>query len=382
MSDVRVIQKFTATAFCLVMGGTIRNRETFLPEELDLVRFVTAVDISAADYPMARPIIAELLAEDSGSWSGIERESGRVIGTGLNRTAMKRLANSTFIAQQISLSLECNDAGVWLPRLSGDGAGYDGAAAFSRLFGLTKTTGRQHIPAYAPPGTHIREALKNFKKRAAHFEFIGYPRTVIEFPFNSLKIRVDQDSDIDLLERDFCRAMSGSIDKTFGPDCSPELTAEEVEHEAKIKLQREAQREAQDLAHRQRIEMEQAELDRLLADAPELEIRDQALWDASTGGVQTETSAAIIEFAQRWGLLMQMRIDAGAKLEDIADQCEKLPSSIMGITGFMYGHAVGLLAATWKHGEALRDWHNAKYGVAAGADGVVNPAIVRVGFAK
>jgi hypothetical protein len=35
---------------------------------------------------------------------------------------------------------------------------------------------------------------------------------------------------------------------------------------------------------------------------------------------------------------------------------------------------VSVLVHTWKHGEALRKWHNKEYGHEG--DGVVNPAVV------
>jgi hypothetical protein len=37
------------------------------------------------------------------------------------------------------------------------------------------------------------------------------------------------------------------------------------------------------------------------------------------------------------------------------------------------------LARFWKHGEALRVWHNAKHGVSAETTGVVNPAVLTIG---
>lgn len=48
-----------------------------------------------------------------------------------------------------------------------------------------------------------------------------------------------------------------------------------------------------------------------------------------------------------------------------------------GITGFMYGCAVNILAHVWEHGEELRRWHNGEYDY--DGDGVVNPAILTVG---
>lgn len=44
----------------------------------------------------------------------------------------------------------------------------------------------------------------------------------------------------------------------------------------------------------------------------------------------------------------------------------------MGITGYMYDQAVVTLARIWEHGEELRVWHNAKYGLSPTASGVAS----------
>jgi hypothetical protein len=55
-----------------------------------------------------------------------------------------------------------------------------------------------------------------------------------------------------------------------------------------------------------------------------------------------------------------------------------------GITAYMYGCAVGILAAVWVHGEQLRRWHNKDVQIGDEGDranesgGVLNPAIICV----
>jgi hypothetical protein len=63
-----------------------------------------------------------------------------------------------------------------------------------------------------------------------------------------------------------------------------------------------------------------------------------------------------------------------------ADNCAN-ELNFLGITGFMYGAAVAILAKCWKHGEALRKWHNKEWGV-VGGDGVVNPAMFTINTDK
>ncbi len=56
-----------------------------------------------------------------------------------------------------------------------------------------------------------------------------------------------------------------------------------------------------------------------------------------------------------------------------------------GITGYMYGCAVSILAGAWVHGEQLRRWHNKETQIgtegdrANETDGVLNPAMLSLG---
>lgn len=88
---------------------------------------------------------------------------------------------------------------------------------------------------------------------------------------------------------------------------------------------------------------------------------------------------ACVDYAIRWANLMEQHMAAGAKLEDIADN-DSHAADTEGITGFMYGAACGGLAKFWIHGDQLRRWHNAKYGVTEeqAKGGTVNPAIITI----
>ena len=74
---------------------------------------------------------------------------------------------------------------------------------------------------------------------------------------------------------------------------------------------------------------------------------------------------------------METEVGGGATVDEAAQRTQDEADSD-GITGFMFGCAVQQLARFWKHGEALRIWHNAKYGVSAEASGVVNPAVLTI----
>lgn len=86
-------------------------------------------------------------------------------------------------------------------------------------------------------------------------------------------------------------------------------------------------------------------------------------------------SNGVITYLKRWADLMELEIDSGKKLIDIADKASH-DADTEGITGFMYGCAVSILSQVWVHGEELRKWHNKEFGYEG--EGCVNPAILTV----
>lgn len=88
---------------------------------------------------------------------------------------------------------------------------------------------------------------------------------------------------------------------------------------------------------------------------------------------------ACLTFAERWAELLEEQINKSDNVMqciiDNADKCSH-EADTEGITGFMYGCAMIILAQCWKYGEYLRKWHNKEYGY--DGDGVVNPAIIGV----
>ena len=89
---------------------------------------------------------------------------------------------------------------------------------------------------------------------------------------------------------------------------------------------------------------------------------------------------AVYTFAERWAELMEKEIEAtGNPSKSITENAERLiqEADTEGITGFMYGCAVSVLADCWEYGEILRKWHNKEYHYEG--NGVVNPAILTLG---
>lgn len=115
-----------------------------------------------------------------------------------------------------------------------------------------------------------------------------------------------------------------------------------------------------------------------------MRIKDQANWDKYVTLNTDPYGKACVDYARAWADLMEQRMLAGAELEAVAKETSH-QADTDGITGFMYGAAVSMLAQVWEHGERLRRWHNLDIqfkdeGEKANASGgVLNPALLVIG---
>ena len=68
----------------------------------------------------------------------------------------------------------------------------------------------------------------------------------------------------------------------------------------------------------------------------------------------------VMEFTEAWADEMEKCLDNGETIEQCAERSSRIVNKRpgFGITGFMYGCAVALLADVWECGEDLRIWHN------------------------
>jgi len=114
-----------------------------------------------------------------------------------------------------------------------------------------------------------------------------------------------------------------------------------------------------------------------------MELRDEQGWNETVEANQDPYGKAGVSYAERWADLMEKRMADGESLADIAEETSHAADT-EGITGFMYGCAVSILAQVWKHGEELRRWHNLETqlgdeGELANEEGgVLNPALLSV----
>ena len=114
-----------------------------------------------------------------------------------------------------------------------------------------------------------------------------------------------------------------------------------------------------------------------------MQLKNESAWAEYKEKNQDDYGKAIIDYAERWGNLMEEKFNKGYSLNEVAEATSN-DADLDGITGFMYGAAVQTLANVWIHGEALRKWHNIKIqmdkeGERANESGaVLNPALVTI----
>lgn len=121
-----------------------------------------------------------------------------------------------------------------------------------------------------------------------------------------------------------------------------------------------------------------------LKEAPSLmTLKNADAWWEFVANNQDSYGNAAIRFTDRWARLMEWKMSQGVALEDCASEMSHLADN-EGITGFMYGCAVGILSHVWKHGEELRRWHNLDTQIgdegerANDSGSVLNPALLTI----
>lgn len=113
-------------------------------------------------------------------------------------------------------------------------------------------------------------------------------------------------------------------------------------------------------------------------------IRGADAWRETVEANTDDYGSCAVRYAARWAAMMEARIAAGAAVADCAADASH-EADVEGVTGFMYGCAVSILAAVWERGEELRRWHNLKTQIgdegarANATGGVLNPALLTIG---
>ena len=111
---------------------------------------------------------------------------------------------------------------------------------------------------------------------------------------------------------------------------------------------------------------------------------EQKNFDECKKNNQYDVGARCVSYAEQWADLMEAEMGKGKTVEECAKETSHTADTD-GITGFMYGAAVSILAGCWEHGEELRKWHNLDTQIGNEGEkaneqgGVLNPALLSVG---
>ena len=121
---------------------------------------------------------------------------------------------------------------------------------------------------------------------------------------------------------------------------------------------------------------------------PAMKFKDadaESNWNTGLANNNDTYGRGVYIYASEWATRMEVELAAGKKLADIAQKCAN-DADDEGITGFMYGCAVSILANCGVHGEELRRWHNKDTQLGTEGDaanesgGVLNPALINIGL--
>jgi hypothetical protein len=207
-----------------------------------------------------------------------------------------------------------------------------------------------------------------------------------QFEFNGVTVVVAGDSNAELIYRDWDRGMRRYIGKnpTIGPYPKAELSAEEIASDAAIRAEHERLSAIRQEEYAKAARDKKKLLEGALSVAGPIELANEAGWKTFVEANKDGYGGRVVRYAEEWARLMQTRIANGETIPQCAQELSHLADDD-GITGFMYGCAVSVLSKTWKHGEALRRWHNKETQIGTEGDkanesgGVLNPALLNIG---
>jgi hypothetical protein len=217
------------------------------------------------------------------------------------------------------------------------------------------------------PGDQFSHTATRAKEMALHLN------ASVVFTFNEVECFVNSETDTTLLYRDYENSFLMEW-KTVGPTCDPVYSKEiQEEIDKKRKEKEERDEKWREEYNRKATEKKNRVLKKI--ESTVLSLKDESGWNKSVEVNKDGYGKCVIDYADTWAKLMQEEISKGSTVDKCAEECSH-EADIYGITGFMYGCAVGLLSEAWEHGEHLRVWHNSKHN--HNGNGVVNPAVLTI----
>lgn len=223
---------------------------------------------------------------------------------------------------------------------------------------------------------------ESFQEVAAKAIEVAQNTELVEFEFNDVVCVVNKDTNPEWLLRDYMNSwLMGWAE--IGPYCVASYSPEIQKQLKEKKEAQERRREKEQQEYNKKMKLKAEEINSKIASI-EIELSDPASWKQFVEANTDPYGAAAIKYAEHWARLMQYEFAQGKKIADCAESTSH-DADADGITGFMYGCAVSMLAKCWKHGEALRLWHNLKTQIhgegekANESGGVLNPALMSIG---
>lgn len=222
----------------------------------------------------------------------------------------------------------------------------------------------------------------SFTDIAAKAKQVSANGPTVQFDFNGIKCLVNTETNLDWLWRDYLNSCTMDW-KEIGPACVENYSPDVQKELDKRKKAADKKRDKEAEAYRLKQEKARASFEQKIKGV-QMEFSNEESWRGYVEANQDPYGKCCVDYAEAWAKLMQVSF---AKGERIADCAERTSGELdfFGITGFMYGAAVSMLAQCWKHGEALRMWHNLKTQIrdegekANESGGVLNPALMTIG---
>jgi len=200
----------------------------------------------------------------------------------------------------------------------------------------------------------------------------GNEPQLVKFNFNGIDCFVSPTTDIALLFRDYYNAFSLEK-KEIGPDCDVVVSPKDQAIMDKYNAKRQREQDKQSKERNERNDAQKRIAEEIISKNP-FKSSDVAAWSKELENPEIDGYArGIINFADKWARIMQHYRNEGDTMKVCMEKAEN-HLDYLGISGNMYGWAVNLLVAHWKHGSELRVIHNAEYGHTG--VGVVNPAVL------
>lgn len=207
----------------------------------------------------------------------------------------------------------------------------------------------------------VGDDISNAASKAVNL--VGNGESEVTFDFNGIELSVRAGMTVEDVCAEYDRTSTARYEAYIA---TPEYKARQAEVEAR---DRRKQADYQEAIARTRDTMT---------------ILDAEAWE-QIKRVNSENpySNRCVTYAEEWARLMEVEIEANQTVAQCASRCSHVADHD-GITGFMYGMAVSILAKVWRYGEELRRWHNKDVQIGIEGDranqegGVLNPALLSI----